>query len=514
MDTKKILFTPVGTSDPVSSNKGLNIQDGSIIQAIKKVHPDKIYLFFSYDMKQRENNYHIMQNYLELLQKNEFYFEYDFIQTDDQKNEKPQIFDKYYQTFNQYITQILHENTDFEVDLYLNISSGTPAMKSTLFLLASSLNVGQFKNLQNISAIQVDGPHASKNSNSVVFDKTALEYYDANNDRFDHEGVRAYHSATPNISSYLTRRQIIKFIENFDYNGALNLANTVKKTLNPKVIDLLTYGKYRRNLSLNTFFKDTATRSISPELLKPVFTSPKTTLKTPFISRALYEYLLDLRALASNEEHLNFIRGLSPALSMLFHDALQLSYPELSNSDLYKVTNGSYNLFKIPETLPDEQRQKLLEFKKSTLSLFQNKNNKLKELQLTTRGYIYMYYVADNFFTCVIPQKNDSILNILKFLRLIEESSRNIVAHEIVALSPSKISEQAKIKLINYQDTKILTGNALLYRNFKLPDKQLSPKYIFGQIERLCTLIYNDLPDNCFNAYEELNTQIKKELDI
>lgn len=507
MTHKKILFTPVGTTDPTFKNS-----DGSIVQAIKQLKPDKVYLYLSYDMKVRERKTNIVANYLKLLNDSGINFEYQFFKTDKLENENPQLFDNYYHEFNALITEIVQENSSDEIELYLNISSGTPAMKSTLFLLASSLNIGQFQNLKKLSAMQVNSPNS--HHQVKIPTETAQELYDQNDDKTDVSGKRAYISQTPNVSSYLTRREIIKFIDTFDYNAALKLAQSIRNSVNSEVIALLMYGKDRRNLDLNKFIQSKQANWVDKKLLRLKFTTAKTTLNSPKISRDLYEYLLNLSALAYNNDYLNFIRGLSPALSVLFADALKLTYPYLANEEFYKK-DGGFGCFKIPENISFKEKDKLEAFRKKTK---ENMGITTKKLSLTNAAYPFLFYTADSFFKSPLStSERNRILRLLTFLRLIEDSSRNIVAHEIVALSSATITQKAKHTLQKYkQETgesgEDLTGNALIYKNTVF-NKDISPKSIFAVLKSLCRLIYSDIPEEPFEDYKQLNDHIKIKLD-
>lgn len=69
--TYKILFSPVGTTDPVTKDKDNpnKYHDGSIVQLIKKLKPNEVYLYFSESLKSRENDTHQVINYLNILNK-------------------------------------------------------------------------------------------------------------------------------------------------------------------------------------------------------------------------------------------------------------------------------------------------------------------------------------------------------------------------------------------------------------------------------------------------------------
>lgn len=50
----KILFSPIGTTDPVR-----NCRDGACLHILRHYHPDKVVLYFTAEMEQRERNTHM-----------------------------------------------------------------------------------------------------------------------------------------------------------------------------------------------------------------------------------------------------------------------------------------------------------------------------------------------------------------------------------------------------------------------------------------------------------------------
>ena len=50
----KILFSPIGTTDPVR-----NCRDGACLHILRHYHPDKVVLYFTAEMEKRERNTHM-----------------------------------------------------------------------------------------------------------------------------------------------------------------------------------------------------------------------------------------------------------------------------------------------------------------------------------------------------------------------------------------------------------------------------------------------------------------------
>ena len=147
----KILFSPVGGTDPISLQ---NQKDGALIQCCRKYHPDKIYLYLSKEMIELEEKDHrytgcLKRLYKDLGEKMKCYLIH-----------RPKLvdvhdFDFFYHDFIAELDKLMAtmENDDI---LYLNVSSGTPAMKGALVGWATLTDA-------NVVLLQVDTPEKSMN---------------------------------------------------------------------------------------------------------------------------------------------------------------------------------------------------------------------------------------------------------------------------------------------------------------------------------------------------------------
>lgn len=146
----KILFSPVGMTDPVSYS---NYDEGSLLHISRMYEPDKIVLFLSkeiYELHKKDNRYVLsIETLYKSMNKN---VEIEIIK--DESLEEVQLFDNFYEIFRRTLNTIHYKNPDDEI--LLNISSGTPAMKNALFVLSK---LGNYK----MKAIQVDTPAKAAN---------------------------------------------------------------------------------------------------------------------------------------------------------------------------------------------------------------------------------------------------------------------------------------------------------------------------------------------------------------
>lgn len=151
---KIFLFSPVGGTDPISST---NCKDGSLLHICRVYKPDKVYLYMSYEMlefQKEDNRYLYCLEQLSALQNRKM--EYEIIERGRLKD--VQKFDYFYEDFSTIIKGIIEEMDETDI-LLLNVSSGTPAMKSGLLVLTT---LGEFP----CKSIQVSTPEKGINEHT------------------------------------------------------------------------------------------------------------------------------------------------------------------------------------------------------------------------------------------------------------------------------------------------------------------------------------------------------------
>ena len=130
--SRTILFSPVGGTDPIPQT---NWRDGSMLHICRVYRPDVVYLYMSAEilrLHEADNRYLYCLERLAERQNRDV--EYHVI-------ERPalndvQLFDGFYDDFRKIIRDI-NDGMEEPDTLLLNISSGTPAMKSALLVLAT-----------------------------------------------------------------------------------------------------------------------------------------------------------------------------------------------------------------------------------------------------------------------------------------------------------------------------------------------------------------------------------------
>ena len=161
---KTILFSPVGGTDPISWSNGY---DGAMLHIARVYRPDKIILYLSAEilaLHKKDNRYVYCLEKLARLQ-NRAMPAIEIIERPELRN--VQHFDIFFDEFWERISQITDEMAADD-ELLLNVSSGTPAMKSGLEVLQTIRGFSRKTRL-----IQVDTP--TKKMNCLLYTSDAAD---------------------------------------------------------------------------------------------------------------------------------------------------------------------------------------------------------------------------------------------------------------------------------------------------------------------------------------------------
>ena len=176
---KSVLFTPVGGTDPISWN---NLRDGAILQICRKYKPDLVYLYMSAEIM---DNQHKDSRYTYCLEQlaERIGHKFEIICIERPELREVQRFDFFYGEFTQLLEEISAQlgNDD---ELLLNVSSGTPAMKSTLMVLSSLTRM-------KCKVIQVKTPIEGMNEHNHPVDSIE-ELWECNEDKPNHRDCPIY----------------------------------------------------------------------------------------------------------------------------------------------------------------------------------------------------------------------------------------------------------------------------------------------------------------------------------
>lgn len=218
----RVLFSPIGNTDPWS-----NERDGAMLHIVRHYQPDKVVLFFTKSIWEGNHN---------IPGRKEFDWEQIINQVSSNTSVEIKVeniqyehdFDSYKDLFHLYIKNI--RKLDSEIEILLNVTSGTPQMESTLCLEYIS-------NPNNMQCIQVSTPEPANNiKRSFANPHHALEMLEKVNRNEKSEIARCKSINIISFREVMVRSQVKGLIDNYDYEGALNLISSQKSFRNGKVL--------------------------------------------------------------------------------------------------------------------------------------------------------------------------------------------------------------------------------------------------------------------------------------
>ena len=391
----KILFSPVGGSDPIRNGR-----DGSMLHICRIYKPDRVVLYLTGEMcRHREQDDRYRYCLKKLGEKLSHEFEIEEIL--DNITEV-QEYDYFYDKFRQYINDITAKMEEGD-ELLLNVSSGTPAMKSALYVL-STLAEFRFKSIQVSTPEKGENPPKTNNGEGGW-----EEEWEHNEDnRLDQEKEsRCVEPESRNLVKLLKVNIIEKHLRSFDYTAALEVAKELEKHISPKAMTMLEQANER--IQLNTECVNQIAKKIG---YQPMPDKTKENCD-------LLEYILLLKLKVERGEYADFIRAITPAVFELFYRILKV----LCDIDIadYCVGKKSSGLKWDEEKLKDTEVEKILRASYSEFRV----------------GPVYSAHLKPliKHFS-----KDQDVTEMVEDLRNTEEKARNKAAHTIVPITDERVS--------------------------------------------------------------------------
>lgn len=397
---KKILFSPVGGTDPVSQN---NCRDGSMLHICRFEKPDRVVLYLSKEMvdyEQKDHRYSYCLRKLMELQNREF--EVEMI---NRKNlVHVQDYDFFYGEFSEIINKIMSEMDESDT-LILNISSGTPAMKSSLAVL---------KTISEISCRLVQVPTPVKSQN--IHDNRGYDpelIWACNEDNNPDAENRCTDVELPSLAIKKKEEVIKMHVYAYDYHAALQVAKTMSVKITSRYIELLEMAAARYNFDLSAFER----------------LSKKCNYRPPVLNSNLFkrfEYALILQAKLEKKEYADFIRALTPLIVDLFEQVLEKKCRIVVNDYCYvkELRDG---------TQVRNWDEKKLKGSKVFRALEKHYPN----------GFKYGFVYSDHLKVLIGQfSKEEKLKNLTERLRSVESQVRNLAAHEMDSFDESKIKSR------------------------------------------------------------------------
>ena len=448
---KVILFSPVGGTDPISSRE--SIRDGSMIHIIRVYKPDKVILYLSKEISEKEKKdkrYTYCIEQLAKLQNRKI--EYEII-------ERPELADVheynfYYDEFREILKDII-KSMEKDDKLLLNISSGTPAMKSGLLVLNHLWE-------DKCESIQVSTPQKSMNNKEKDYDvETIWQLNEDNEENFEN---RCGEVQCTSLTRLKNEELIKKLIDEYDYDAAYTIATYEDmKNTSKHYIDYLEIAKHRLLQDLKTVDKIINKAEIKSEIDKNIYNPVKGSNV-----REYFEYILSLDIKIKKKQYADFIRAISPIIKDIFILIINKHLKIDIYSELCDNNNKSRKYVWSEEKLnKHEEILKILQAK--------YKNN-----------FKYGDLSADHFKYIILETvKNKDIKEVVENLRSVEERVRNIAAHEIVSVTENFIKER--------------TGG-------------YTSKQIINDIKKALAYAGINISNEDYNSYKQMNEDIKSRI--
>lgn len=226
----RILFTPAGDTDPVRG-----FRDGAILHILRYYPVDKVILFLTKEMEEKEN---LMQCYSKGIRSVTPKCDIAIIKSGITE---PQDFEKLTAIQNEFDKAYSDEN-HVGAEWLLNISSGTPQIKSVMSLLA--LDYPQAK------AIQVNSPEGKSNrrNNPCTTAEELIEMLECNEDNEPEALNRTSEPPLMLLKKHGLKMQVASLIKNYEYAGAFQLVKLNNTLFSDITRCLLEHAVLRKDL--------------------------------------------------------------------------------------------------------------------------------------------------------------------------------------------------------------------------------------------------------------------------
>ena len=446
---KTILFSPVGGTDPISQT---NCYDGAMLHITRRMKPDRIVLYLSKEIikiQEQDDRYRYALNNLFKLQNRED-VEVEEILRPDLDN--VQDFDFFYQEFREIIGDIFKQ-MDPDDRLLINVSSGTPAMKSGLAVLQT---IGEYP----AELVQVVTPVGGMN-NHIHTDYDIETCWECDEDNKPTAEDRTRIVKCPSLANIQKEQIILKHIKVFDYQAAVTVAETIPEEDRKTYFPLLKLGAARVQLSVDRV------KGLSQSAKYNVISIKKEE------DALLFEYALLLHLKIERKEFADYIRALTPLIVDLFELVLKEQF-NIRVKDYTRLNKKNVLVWKW-DKYTSPRTGILAALDSGFVEGFGGGPIQSEHLK-----------VLIDFYNSNSENTDENLGNLVKDLRTVESNIRNLAAHEIVSITDQIIQKK--------------TG--------------YTSKRIYGMIQEIMKYTGIRVPDEAWLSYEQLNSEISQRIGI
>ena len=201
----KVLISAVGDTDPIR-----NFHDGALVHIARKYRPEKIIIVFSERTISKKDDIEKVIRSIDSEYLPEIVYHEPII-----LNNEVHIFDTMFDQFDDIIREYYTKDDEF----ILNLSSGTPQIKSALFVLNRLSEI-------NVKAVQVPSPEKKSNAGVRHDDSEDIDVLiDTNLDNKQDYVDRTIEDTSDKFQQGLIKKTLRDFIKKYDYKASLEIAN-------------------------------------------------------------------------------------------------------------------------------------------------------------------------------------------------------------------------------------------------------------------------------------------------
>ena len=311
-----------------------------------------------------------------------------------------QEFDYFYNDFQKCISGIKQEMDEDDI-LLINISSGTPAMKSGLLVLVT---LGEF----DCKTIQVVTPMRKLNEHTHTgYDVETL--WELNEDNEDNCENRCREVTCPSLSEIKQKEIIKRLVREYDYSAAYTAAKALSSGASSGLVEILEVAYKRVQLDYRNV--DTVIKKYEMKGF-PIRSGD---------SRKYYEYVLSLDVKRKRGDYADFIRGITPIIFDLF--VMILEHECNIKIGEFTRTNGNRGLKWDSRKIINTKIESALN------SNFNNNFDFGKDVYSSQLIHLINEFAKENI----------KLVETASALREIEEKIRNIAAHQIISITDETI---------------------------------------------------------------------------
>ncbi|WP_028330909.1 type III-A CRISPR-associated CARF protein Csm6 [Brachyspira alvinipulli] len=439
---KRVLFSPIGTHDPIGVYVDGIPSEGSMLHIIRHYKPSVVYLYISKELNYGDNRYEFaIKKFYPDCKVNNIFSEID---EDDVNN-----YDIFMHDFKKYIKEIHEKYKDYEI--LLNIASGTPQMKSSLILEVITSDI-------KLIPIQVDTPTRKRNFD----DKFTFEELDKINKEKENDIDRCNMVKVLSFKRSKIQTQIESLINNYEYSAALQIFNEDENACNlfdSKLPIYLEHCIYR----MNSQFIEAEKLFVDNNIDVLDYSNGND------IIREFFEYFYIMKIRQSKGSLTDFLLRITPFITKLLYYFL---------NDMYNLNIDKY-IFKTSNDVSYIKR-KLLEKNNKNLLNFLDKKYSNSKYEDTFLNFNTLIDIALFYYNELDDKSYRVIYGAFKYFDKIEKQ-RNKAAHTMINIDENFIKSN-----LNKSSTDILKNcENLLKMIFNYKDDNFVYKTINIEITNL-----------------------------